>query len=72
MSALIFLSAFRTLAVSFLPFMIPFAVEAAAAPSSLRFMLWGVGLFVLPLTLIYPGTVYRAFRGKVGGGTDDR
>jgi cytochrome d ubiquinol oxidase subunit II len=74
MTALIFLSAFGTLAVSFWPFMITFAVtidEAAAQPSSLRFMFWGAGLFVLPLTLIYTATVYRVFGGKVVGGSND-
>jgi cytochrome d ubiquinol oxidase subunit II len=74
MTALIFLSAFGTLAVSFWPFMIPFAVtidEAAAPPSSLRFMFWGAGLFVLPLTLIYTATVYRVFGGKVVEGSND-
>jgi cytochrome d ubiquinol oxidase subunit II len=68
MTALIFLSAFGTLAVSFWPFMIPFAVtidQAAAPPASLYFMFWGAGLFVLPLTLTYTGTVYRVFRGKI-------
>ena len=74
MTALIFLSAFGTLAVSFWPFMIPFAVtidEAAAPPSSLQFMFWGAGLFVLPLTLIYTATVYRVFGGKVVRGSND-
>jgi cytochrome d ubiquinol oxidase subunit II len=68
MTALIFLSAFGTLAISFWPFMIPFAVtidQAAAPPSSLYFMFWGAGLFVLPLTLTYTGAVYRVFRGKI-------
>jgi cytochrome d ubiquinol oxidase subunit II len=68
MTALIFGSAFATLAVSFWPFMIPFAVtidEAAAPASSLNFMFWGAGLIVLPLTLGYTAVVYRVFRGKV-------
>jgi cytochrome d ubiquinol oxidase subunit II len=67
-SALIFLAAFGTLACSFWPFMIPFALtveQAASPPSSLTFMFWGAGLFVMPLTLIYTGVVYRLFRGKV-------
>jgi cytochrome d ubiquinol oxidase subunit II len=71
MTALIFLSAFGTLAISFWPFMIPFAVtvERAAAPaSSLSFMFWGSGVFVLPMTLIYTAAVYRIFRGKVVDG----
>ena len=66
--ALIFASAFGTLAASFLPYMVPFSitVEAAAAPaSSLEFMFWGAGVFVLPLTLIYTAAVYYIFRGRV-------
>jgi cytochrome d ubiquinol oxidase subunit II len=68
MTALIFFSAFATLAVSFWPYMIPFAVtidQAAAPASSLDFMFWGAGLVVLPLTLGYTAVVYRVFRGKV-------
>jgi cytochrome bd ubiquinol oxidase subunit II len=67
-SALMFLAAFGTLACSFWPFMIPFALtveQAASPPASLNFMFWGAGLFVMPLTLIYTLVVYRLFRGKV-------
>ena len=67
-SSLIFMAAFGTLAVSFWPFMIPFALtveQAASPPESLAFMFWGAGLFVMPLTLIYTAVVYRLFRGKV-------
>jgi cytochrome bd ubiquinol oxidase subunit II len=67
-SALIFVAAFGTLACSFWPFMIPFALTvqlAAAPPASLTFIFWGAGLFVMPLTLIYTAAVYRLFRGKV-------
>jgi cytochrome bd ubiquinol oxidase subunit II len=67
-SSLIFMAAFGTLAVSFWPFMIPFALtveQAASPPESLTFMFWGAGLFVMPLTLIYTAVVYRLFRGKV-------
>ena len=67
-SALIFMAAFGTLAGSFWPFMIPFALtveQAASPPESLTFMFWGAGLFVMPLTLIYTAVVYRLFRGKV-------
>jgi cytochrome d ubiquinol oxidase subunit II len=66
-SALIFMAAFGTLAGSFWPYMIPFelTVEQAASPAaSLSFMLWGAGLFVMPLTLIYTLVVYRLFRGR--------
>jgi cytochrome bd ubiquinol oxidase subunit II len=68
MTALIFMSAFGTLAVSFWPFMIPFSLDidqAAAPPASLSFMFWGAGLIVLPLILTYTWTVYRVFRGKI-------
>ena len=65
---MIVIAAFGTLACSFWPFMIPFAmtVEQAASPlASLNFMFWGAGLFVMPLTLTYTAMVYRLFRGKV-------
>jgi cytochrome d ubiquinol oxidase subunit II len=68
MVALIFASAFGTLAISFWPYMIPGAItidEAAAPHSSLTFMFWGAGLFVFPLMLIYTVVSYRVFRGKV-------
>lgn len=68
MAAMIFVSAFGTLAVSFWPFMIPFSLDiyqAAAPPASLSFMFWGAGLVVLPLILTYTLAVYRVFRGKV-------
>jgi cytochrome bd ubiquinol oxidase subunit II len=67
-SALIFMAAFGTLACSFWPYMIPFAltIDQAASPrASLTFMFWGAGLFVMPLTLIYTLVVYRLFRGRV-------
>ncbi|PIK73413.1 quinol oxidase subunit 2, partial [Methylobacterium frigidaeris] len=55
---------------SFLPYMVPFSItiaEAAAPESSLRFLFWGAGLFVFPLTLAYTAAVYFIFRGKVAG-----
>jgi cytochrome d ubiquinol oxidase subunit II len=67
MVALIFMSAFGTLALSFWPYMIPFTItvqEAAAPHSSLAFMFWGEGLFVFPLMRIYTFVSYRVFRGK--------
>jgi cytochrome d ubiquinol oxidase subunit II len=73
MVALIFMSAFGTLAVSFWPYMIPFVVtvdEAAAPHSSLAFMFWGEGLFVFPLMLIYTAISYSVFRGKVRPAAD--
>ena len=66
--AAIFAAAFATLAISFYPYMIPFTItiaEAAAPASSLAFMFWGNGLFILPLTLIYTLVVYFVFKGKV-------
>jgi cytochrome d ubiquinol oxidase subunit II len=73
-ASLVFVAAFATLAASFWPYMIPFAVTidaAAAPPSSLRFLFWGIGVFVFPLTLVYTGVVYRIFRGPVQGGYRD-
>jgi cytochrome d ubiquinol oxidase subunit II len=67
MVAIIFASAFGTLAFSFWPYMIPFAVtidDAAAPHSSLAFMFWGAGLFVFPLMLAYVVFNYTVFRGK--------
>jgi cytochrome d ubiquinol oxidase subunit II len=68
MVALIFVSAFGTLALSFWPYMIPFVItidEAASPPSSLAFMFWGCGLIVFPLMLLYTVISYSVFRGKV-------
>jgi cytochrome d ubiquinol oxidase subunit II len=68
MVALVFMSAFGTLAISFWPYMIPFVItvnEAAAPHSSLAFMFWGEGLFIFPLMLIYTAISYYVFRGKV-------
>jgi cytochrome d ubiquinol oxidase subunit II len=67
MVVVIFVSAFGTLALSFWPFMIPFAItvdQAAAPQSSLMFMFWG-GVVVFPLMLIYTLISYGVFRGKV-------
>jgi cytochrome bd ubiquinol oxidase subunit II len=66
--AVIFVSAFGTLALSFWPYMIPSVVtiEQAASPhSSLAFMFWGCGLIVFPLMLLYTIISYSVFRGKV-------
>jgi cytochrome d ubiquinol oxidase subunit II len=68
MVALIFVSAFGTLALSFWPYLIPFVItidEAAAPQSSLMFMFWG-GVVVFPLMLLYTLLSYSVFRGKVG------
>jgi cytochrome d ubiquinol oxidase subunit II len=67
-TVLFFVSAFLTLAVMFWPFMIPYEItigSAAAPEASLSFLFWGAGLFVLPVILIYTGTVYWLFRGKL-------
>jgi cytochrome d ubiquinol oxidase subunit II len=73
MVVIIFLAAFGTLAISFWPYMIPFAItidDAKAPASSLAFMFWGEGLFVFPLMLLYTVISYSVFRGKVGSKTD--
>ena len=73
MVTLIFVSAFGTLALSFWPYMIPFAItiDSAAAPhSTLAFMFWGEGLFVFPLMLLYTAISLSVFRGKVGSASD--
>src|ERR1700684_2194077 len=69
MVALIFISAFGTLALSFWPYMIPFVItvdQAAAPQSSLWFIFWGCGVVVFPLMLLYTVISYAVFRGKVG------
>jgi cytochrome d ubiquinol oxidase subunit II len=73
MVALLFAAAFGTLAISFWPYMIPFAItidEAAAPHASLAFMFWGAGLFVFPLMLLYTAANYTVFRGKVRPSAD--
>jgi cytochrome d ubiquinol oxidase subunit II len=66
-AAAIFGAAFATLAASFLPYMVPFSItiaQAAAPHSSLAFLFWGAGAFVLPLTLLHNFAVYSVFKGK--------
>jgi cytochrome bd ubiquinol oxidase subunit II len=73
MVALIFVAAFATLAISFWPYMIPFAItvaEAAAPHSTLAFMFWGAGLFVFPLMLLYTAISLSVFRGKIRATAD--
>jgi cytochrome d ubiquinol oxidase subunit II len=68
MGALVFAAAFGTFAITFWPYMIPFSItvdQAAAPHTSLAFMFWGEGLFVLPLMLGYTAIAYRVFRGKL-------
>jgi cytochrome bd ubiquinol oxidase subunit II len=69
----IFLSAFATLAASFLPYLVPYSLtikEAAAPTRSLAFIFWGAGIVVLPLILAYTVMVYMVFKGKVAAGSD--
>jgi cytochrome d ubiquinol oxidase subunit II len=69
MVSLMFAAAFGTLALSFWPYMIPYAITidaGAAPPSTLSFMFWGEGLWVFPLMLLYTAVGYRVFRGKLG------
>jgi cytochrome d ubiquinol oxidase subunit II len=66
----IFLSCFTGLGISAFPYLIPHSLDlwqAAAAPSSLKFMLAGV-MFLLPVILGYTVFSYWAFRGKIGEG----
>ena len=68
MMTILFAMAFATFLISFWPYMIPFSVtidEAAGPHSSLAFMFWGEGLFILPLMLFYTFVSYRVFRGKL-------
>jgi cytochrome bd ubiquinol oxidase subunit II len=68
MVTILFATAFCTFLISFWPYMIPFSVtidEAAGPHSSLAFMFWGEGLFILPLMLFYTFIAYRVFRGKL-------
>ena len=68
MMTILFAMAFGTFLISFWPYMIPFSVtidEAAAPHSSLAFMFWGEGLFILPLMLFYTFFAYRVFRGRL-------
>lgn len=72
-AAVIFIAAFATLAGSFLPYMLPFSLtiwQAASPLSSLTFLFWGAGVFVLPLTLGYTLAVYFIFRGKMAEGRE--
>ncbi len=57
-----------TLAISYLPLIIPDALtlaQVAAPPSSQSFMFWGAGLFVTPFIVAYTYVSYSVFRGKL-------
>jgi len=71
---IVFLSAFGSLAASFLPYMIPFSItylQAAAPHSSLSFMFWFAGIIVLPLTVGYAIINFVTFWGKIRPETDE-
>ena len=66
----IFLSGYLGLAISLLPFIVPYQVtihEAAARDNALGFMLVGA-VIMLPVILAYTAYVYRLFWGKVQPG----
>jgi cytochrome d ubiquinol oxidase subunit II len=66
--AIVFLSGYLGLAVSFLPYIIPYALtfrQAASTDGALGLMLVGV-VIMLPVILGYTVLVYTLFRGKVG------
>ena len=71
MASILFLMAFLMLAGSFWPWLVPYELtisQSAAPESSLTFLFWGAGVVVLPVILIYTGTVYWVFRGKMESG----
>jgi len=62
----LFVLAFSALAYSFYPYVVPDQItfwEAASAPESLRFILYGV-ILVLPAIVFYTMFAYRVFWGK--------
>ncbi len=66
MVAFIFVLCFSALGFSFFPEIVPGQMtiwEAASAPESLRFILWGA-LIVIPVILIYTVFSYKVFHGK--------
>ncbi|MCC2617751.1 cytochrome d ubiquinol oxidase subunit II [Aestuariibacter halophilus] len=67
LTTLVFLTCFAGLGVSFYPYVVPGVMtftEAASAPDSLRFILYGA-LVVIPCILAYTVFSYRVFWGKV-------
>lgn len=67
MTMFLFTLCFAGLAISFYPYIVPDELkiwEAASAPESLRFMLYGA-LFVIPCIFAYTVFAYRVFWGKV-------
>ena len=66
-AVLVFLSGYIGLAVSFVPFIVPYALtfrQAAAADNALALMLGGA-VVLLPMILGYTAWAYWVFRGKV-------
>ncbi len=67
LTVIIFICCFAGLALSFFPWVVPGQLtiwQAASAPDSLRFILWGA-LIVIPCILAYTIFSYRIFWGKV-------
>lgn len=65
-TVVIFILCFIGLAFSFYPYVIPQQLtiwQAASAPESLQFLLWGA-IFVIPTILLYTAFSYRVFWGK--------
>lgn len=63
----VFVLCFCGLGYSFYPYIVPGHMllrDTAAAPESLRFILWGA-MIVLPIIIAYTAFSYRVFRGKV-------
>jgi cytochrome d ubiquinol oxidase subunit II len=66
---LVFLSGYAGLAVSFMPYIVPYALDfrqAAAPDNALGLMLVGTAV-ILPAILAYTAWVYWVFRGKIDG-----
>ena len=64
---LVFLSGYLGLAASFVPYMVPYALDyrqAAAPDNALGLMLVGA-VVIIPLILAYTAWVYWVFRGKI-------
>ena len=63
----LFIIAFAGLVISTMPYLVPPAItvwDAAAAPSSQRFVLIGIAILI-PFILGYTAFMYYTFRGKV-------
>jgi cytochrome d ubiquinol oxidase subunit II len=70
LAAALFVLAYSGIAVSFFPYIIPPEItiwEAAAAPESQLFLLYGL-IPILPIILGYTALTYYVFRGRVREG----